>query len=134
MFLVLNLLLVATSHGIRTTTPRPTINPHIGLFQLWLNPRCQLLCFLLNLSPNFIIFSLSTWTIIVPQNIVTWMNAKENTNYDFIDEYYSPPEYEYIYEYNSDGITGANVLSEMRPTQSSFSSPPSSIHGQNVIR
>ena len=66
----------------------------------------------------------------VPQNIVTWMNAKEYTNYDFSDEYYSPPEYEYVYEYDSDGITGANVLSEMRPTQSSFSS----IQGQNVIR
>ena len=60
----------------------------------------------------------------MPQNIVTWMNAKEYVNYDdFSDEYYSPPDYNYnFYDYNIDGITGANVLSEMRPkpTHSSF--------------
>ena len=95
------------------------------------------LSYLLNFY-TIIVLSFSTGTIIVPQNIVTWMNAKEYTNYDFSDEYYSPPDYEYIYEYNSDGITGANVLSEMRPgpTQSSFTKPSSgqSGHGQHVIR
>ena len=76
----------------------------------------------------------------MPQNIVTWMNAKEYTNYDFSDEYYSPPDYEYTYEYNSDGITGANVLSEMRPgtTQSQFIRPRPThsgfLNGENVIR
>ena len=79
---------------------------------------------------------------VVPQNIVTWMNSKEYVDYDFSDDY-TNPDYSYsyqnsnnpsqfnnFYDYNSDGITGANVLSEMRPgpTQPSF------ITGQNVIR
>ena len=76
----------------------------------------------------------------MPQNLVTWMSGKEYVNYNFndYDDDYSATDFSYnydtsnnyFYDYNNVGITGANVLTEMRPGPTK----PSFITGQNVIR
>ena len=82
--------------------------------------------------------SISSDSITVPNNLIMWLKENiGNIEYDFDDDY---PSYQnnnvesnnnyYNYQYDSTGITGANVLSEMRP----LPTKPAFIMGQNVIK
>ena len=74
----------------------------------------------------------------MPNNLIQWLKENiQNAEYDSDNDY---PNYQNIYEesnnnyydyqYDSTGITGANVLSEMRPQPTK----PTFITGQNVIK
>ena len=120
---------------------RPEVSPRSGIF-LNFPPKifgCEDSCVHANYKNGF----KTTFLCLVPQTLITWATGDYRGNYyddfngDFNTNYYdysssvteadTLSNYDY---YNGQGITGVNVLNEMRPNPTR----PSFITGSNVIR